>query len=387
MKILYIITQGEHGGGQKHVLDLAVGMKERGNDIYVAVGKKENENDNWLHEELLKNNFQNDNLLEIKNLQREIKIIKDVKSLFEIRKLIKQIKPDIVHLHSSKAGFTGTLASVLVRTKSIYTVHGFVFLEPMNFVKKILYVCVELFSSILRNFTILISQIDIAVGRKFFILRDKDKYKLIYNGIDENIKDKMLEKEEARKYIFEKIANVDAGQKIVGSISNLYKTKGLEYFIDAAAGILAKPKSPQKEILFVIFGFGDKKYQKELQDRINKNNLDNNFFLLGKIPNAYKYLKGLDLFTLTSVKEGLPYCLLEASIANLPIVATSVGGITPMSKNISMTLVPSKNVEAIENAILENLQNLETHKSEFNTIYSIENMLNQTFLIYEKMLK
>ncbi len=377
MRILYIVTQGEWGGAQKNVLDLSVGMKERGHEVFIAVGEIENEGDKWLQADF-----------ELKNLQREVIIKKDVKAVWEIIDLLKKTKPDVVHLHSSKVGVVGGLACFIYniffgRTRSIYTVHGFVFLEPMSFIKKYFFVFLELVSSFARSFTILISPVDYNLGKKLLILRGQEgSYKIIYNGLDESLKSKILSREEARKYLLEKTPPVPFGKsssKIVGTISNLYKTKGLEYFIDAAAQI--KKVSPNT--IFLVLGFGDEKYREELEVKVRKNNLANNFFFLGKTVDAYKYLRGLDVFTLTSVKEGLPYTLIEASMAGVPIVASAVGGIPEMAKHISIDLVEAKNVEQIKNKILENLNKPHT-ETNLPKIYSLKNMLDETEKVYEK---
>ncbi len=393
MKILYIITQGENGGGQKHVLDLALGMQKKGYEIFVATGKIENENDAWLNLELQKNGIKKENLFEIKDLQREINFLKDIKSTFEIVKLLKKINPDILHLHSSKVGFVGSLTGFLYKIfsgklKIIYTVHGFVFLEPMNFLKKYFYIFLEFVSSFFRNFTIIISKKDLKIGKKFFILRSVKKFKLIYNGLDENLQKEILIKDESRKFIFEKIEkNIDqdfSETKIIGTIANFYNTKGLEFLIDSAKKVVDKnPKT-----IFVVFGFGEESFRKKLENLIQKNNLEKKFFLLGKVTNAFQYLKALDIFALTSVKEGLPYSLLEARLANLPIVATKVGGIPEMEENFEINLVDSRNVEQIANKILEILNNPEKFSVEnnFPKIYSLENMINETEEIYKNIL-
>lgn len=403
MRVLYIITQGEQGGGQKNVFDLATGMHELGHEVYVTVGEIENEGDKWLHSELEKVGIQQENLLVIKNLQREVKPLRDFKSLLEIYKLFKKLKPDVVHLHSSKAGVVGALASFLYnitppglpfkkvrKISTVYTVHGFVFLEPVNLLKKTFYIFLEFVSSLCRNFTILITELDIKVGKKFFILRNQEKYKLIYNGITEKNKGEMLERAETRKYLFEKIGLVDGRQKIVGTISNLYKTKGLEYLIDAAGKVCsvgAAEGRPQQNPLFVVLGFGDENYKKELLERVKKNNLENNFFLLGKTPGAFKYLKGFDLFTLTSVKEGLPYTLLEAKMAGLPILASRVGGIPEINKYIDMTLVETKNVKQISEKITELLDKGTIVDGTLPQVYSLENMIRETENVYKTLIK
>jgi len=390
MKILYIITQGEQGGGQKYVLELAEKVAKE-HEVFVGIGRMENGNDKWLFEKLESVGVKKGNIFEIKNLQREIKPILDFKALLEMSRLFKMLNPDVVHLNSSKSGVVGAVASIFTKTKVVYTVHGWVFLEPMNPIKKLIYISLEFISAMLRNYTIFITQKDIDAVALWPLFKGKGK--LIYNGIDESKKENILSKEEGRKFIFEKIPHPNPENhlqddsiskerelvpevKIVGTISNLFKTKGLEYLIDAAKDV---------DAIFVVFGFGGEEYRQELQDRINRNGLQEKFFLLGRVPDAYKYLRALDVFTLTSVKEGLPYSILEASLANLPIVATSVGGVPEVAKNIKISLVESQNVQQIRSAIEENLNNSEKYKSEFNKIYTIENMVSQTLGVYKKM--
>lgn len=421
MKILYVITQGEQGGGQKYVLELAERVAQE-HEVFVGIGRIENEGDKWLFEKLESVGVKKDNIFEVKNLQREIRPILDLKAVWEIYRLYKKVGPGVVHLNASKAGVLGVLAARqgwTIKLKIVYTVHGWVFLEPMNFIKKFIYIFLEFISAKLRDATIFITEKDIEAAKKYRMIKNTPlvqlgaeqtslykegssaNYSLIYNGIDESKKENILSKEEARKFVFEKIGKGDNGQKIVGTISNLFKTKGLEYFIDASAIIVngSSVGAPllkgadttarsAEDFMFVVFGFGDDKYRQELQGRINKNGLQNNFFLLGSVPDAYKYLRGLDVFTLTSVKEGLPYSILEASLANLPIVGTSVGGVPEVAKNIKISLVESGNVEQISKAIVENLkeENLEKNKSGFNKIYSLESMVNQTLQVYKNML-
>ncbi len=390
MKILYVVTQGEQGGAQKYISDLAPEMLKKGYEIFVAVGEIENEGDKWLFLQLEKSGIKKENLFEIKSHQREIKLFRDIKSVWDFFKLYKKINPDVVHLNSSKSGVVGAVASFLsstlpgsvqLKSKCIFTVHGFVFLEPMNILKKLFFIFLEIISSVFRTHTILITEKDVSVGKKYFILRNKNKYSLIQNGV-KYLQVKMLEKKEARKYIFEKINKKDEEQKVVGTISNLYKTKGLEYLIEAAAKILQK----FPETIFLVLGFGEDKYREELQEKINKLKMKDNFFLLGKTPDAYKYLKAFDVFTLTSLKEGLPYTLLEAKMAGVPIVATSVGGIPEMAEQFEINLVQSKNVEEISGVINKLLlDNSLPRNTDLPEIYKLETMCKKTEEVYLKL--
>lgn len=390
MKILHIITQGENGGGQKAVLDLAENNK--GNQVFIATGKRENKKDNWLTD-----NFKGESF-EIKSLERNIDFTfrKEIKAFLEIYKLVKKIKPDVVHLHSVKAGTIGAVAAKIAGAKVVYTVHGIVLNEPMNIFKKIFYWASEFVASFFRDREIFVSKKDFEIAKKYFISNNK-KGVVIYNGLDFQKFENILNENEAREFIFEKILKTSpiettrvsslAGQgqnipKVVGTIANFYKTKGLEYLIEAAAKVVAK----NPDTIFVIFGDGD--LRTELEELIRKNALKKNFFLLGAVSDAYKYLKGLYLFVLPSVKEGMPYAILEAAIADRKIVSTRVGGIEELRKYININLVESKNVDElareIENTILEKEfwikdenknQSLEKLKENFDINKSVEKIL------------
>jgi glycosyltransferase involved in cell wall biosynthesis len=75
--------------------------------------------------------------------------------------------------------------------------------------------------------------------------------------------------------------------------------------------------------VFILIGDGPERHNLELQ--IKENGLENKVLILGRIPEAYKYLPAFDVFVLPSVKEGFPWAVLEAMSAKLPIIATDVG--------------------------------------------------------------
>jgi glycosyltransferase involved in cell wall biosynthesis len=107
---------------------------------------------------------------------------------------------------------------------------------------------------------------------------------------------------------------------------------------------------------------------------------------LGRVPEAYTYLRGLDLFLLTSIKEGLPYSLLEASLADLPIVATNVGGIPEMAEYLeNIYLVRVGEVVQVSEKIKLILGNTTSTQIHYPEVFSLENMLEQTEKVYQKM--
>ena len=307
-KILYLITQSEFGGARRYSFDLANNL-QNDYEIMVAAGGQDE-----LFERLKSINV---TTFKLKNLVREINLVKDIFAYWEIKKLLQKIKPDILHLNSSKAEIFGALAGHRAKIKKIiYTVHGFVFNEPMPKWKKLIYLWLEKFSAKYKNNLICVSDFDRQTGIKNKIAPSQ-KFITIYNGV---AKINFLEKKEARKEL-----NLPLEKTIIGTIANFYPTKGLIYLIKAAPIIIKK----YPDLKFKIIGDGALKNQ--LTTEIEKLNLKD-YFSLEKKENAASLLLAFDIFALPSIKEGLPYTILEAAQAGIPIIATNVGGIPEMIK-------------------------------------------------------
>ena len=132
-RILYVITQSEMGGAQLYLYDLATSSEAQNFDITVAIGK---EGDGTLNAKLAEKNI---TVIELKHLVRPISPIQDIAGIFELKKIIKELQPDIIHLNSTKASIIGSLASLfiyVIRHKLVYTVHGWAFNESLNPIKK-----------------------------------------------------------------------------------------------------------------------------------------------------------------------------------------------------------------------------------------------------------
>jgi glycosyltransferase involved in cell wall biosynthesis len=129
-----------------------------------------------------------------------------------------------------------------------------------------------------------------------------------------------------------------------------------------------------------------------LEKIIEKYNLENRVFLVGFLENAKEYLKAFDIFTLTSIKEGLPYTILEAGLAGLPIIASNVGGVPDIIDNgINGILVEKTNVGQISKTIEFMIKNPDQRKSfglklqqKIEKEFSLKQMLDKTLQLYGK---
>lgn len=336
-KILYFITQSEFGGAQRYVFDLANNLKS---DFQVAIAMGEQKNDETLAKILQKNNIK---YFIIPYLKRNISPLNEILALREIIKLIKNYKPDITHLNSSKISILGSIAALFVNSKFVYTVHGWVFNEPLPAWLKHFYKYAEKFTALLKDKIICVSEYDKKIALKYKIA-PAEKLITIHNGITAV---NFCSKQEAREKIpptpFRRLA--DKGGLLIGSIGNLYKTKGFKYLIEAADILINKNKIPA---VFIVIGEGNER--KNLESLIKKYNLKNNFILTGQIDEAAKLLPAFDIYACSSVKEGLPYSILEAMSAGLPIVSTNVGGLPEMidHEKTGLLVKPAKALELAE---------------------------------------
>ena len=352
-KILYFITQAEFGGAQRYVFDLANNLKTQ---FEVAVALAEQGNNLKLAKILDENNIK---YFIIPHLKRHISPVSDMLALFEIIKLIKTYQPDIIHLNSSKISILGSIAAFITKLRVtscelrvIYTVHGWVFNEPLPTWLKYFYLWAEKFTAGFKDKIICVSEYDRQLALKYKIA-PADKLVTIHNGISPI---NFYSREEAQKIINSKIQKnklstcrpgFDPRSKIqgheqvfrlrvkpamtnnflIGSIGNLYKTKGYEYFIQTADLLV----NHHLAATFIVIGEGEER--KMLENLIAKYNLKNNFILIGRIDDAAKLLPALDVYICFSVKEGFPYSVIEAMQAGLPIVSTAVGGIPEIIEN------------------------------------------------------
>jgi glycosyltransferase involved in cell wall biosynthesis len=401
--ILYLITQSELGGAQCYIFDLAKSLVSDF-EISVAFGPlrhshseaSEQGADGYLTEKLNKLGVK---YYTIKHLKRDISPLNDFLAIFEIIKLIKKIKPDIVHLNSSKISILGSLAAAYLKLIShiknstfdirhstfVYTVHGWVFNEPLSPAKKLFYKYAEKFTAYFKDKIICISKLDYEIAKSQLKIPEK-KLTLIHHGIKPI---NFLSREEAIKILNSKLNPEYSGQNsklIIGTIANLYKTKGLEYLIEAIK-ILA---TYNLQLTTIIIGAGEER--KNLENLIKKYNLEKNIFLLGSIKNAAEYLKAFDIYVSSSVKEGFPYSILEAMQVGLPIVATNVGGIPEMiTDGKNGLLVEPKNPKEsaekikilIENENIKNILGAQAQK-DAKEKFGIEKMIEKTKEVYLK---
>jgi branched-chain amino acid aminotransferase len=230
--ILYLITQTEMGGAQSYVYDLACNLK---NDYNIIVAGGEQGGQGEIAKKLINKNIK---FIEIPDLVRSISPIKDFLALIDIIQLIKKEEPDIIHLNSSKISILGSIAARICHKSGvpnyvIYTAHGWVFNEPISKFKKSFYKYAEKFTSKFKDKIICVSEFDKQTAIKNKIAPE-EKLITIHNGIKKiDFLSKELAIMELSKIFPFPLKDKGKNDIFIGSIGNLYPTKGYEYFIKA----------------------------------------------------------------------------------------------------------------------------------------------------------
>lgn len=356
-RVLYLITKATWGGAQRYVYDLATHLPRDIYEPFVAFGQK-GKLSNDLNAVGIKTRH-------LTSLGRDVAIISDVKSFFEIWRAVREIRPDIVHLNSSKAAALGALAARLAGVpKIVFTVHGWPFKEDRSPLWKMFVYKVSWFTAFLSHAVIVVSKSDETRGQRMLFVGKKVHY--IPIGIEPP---QFLSRDEASSAL-----HIVATTPRIVTIAELTPNKGIRYAIGAVA--LLK----QRGIDVSYFVISDGEECAALGALANETGVSDRVHFLGFIANAARYLKAFDVFVLPSIKEGMPYVLLEASIAHLPIITTNT--VDPVFQQLAfddMMILPGDSA-ALANAIVATLKENRERSELFSPISA---MLEKTTELYQ----
>jgi glycosyltransferase involved in cell wall biosynthesis len=402
-KILFVITKGSpFGGAQRYVYDLATNSPSEFEAV-VACGTGD-DLPNALTEKRVR-------VIKIEHLQREIDAKKEFSVFRDLVKIIKEEKPNIVHLNSSKIGALGALAVLYVRVlnllsfetrtsyvapRCIFTSHGWGFNELHRpFPARIFYMLSHWVTLILAHRTIAVShRTKKDVSWMPFV---KNRIAVVHNGVG---KFKLKTKKEARAILTTSthqgiegpalnLGNEKGKKIVIFSLSELHKNKGLDYALNALSRL---PKNLREKIIYSIAGAGEEK--EALEKLAESLGVKEMVRFLGFVPNAKELLSGADMFLFPSRTENLPYGILEAGFAGLPIIASCIGGIPEIISDMQDGILvhprqPREIAEAIT-YLIENPDKTKKFKEKIHEKvlqnFSREKMADATYSLYKSLL-
>lgn len=243
----------------------------------------------------------------------------DIKVEKALRRIIKQLKPDIVYAHSSKAGALARIADLGLKNKVIYNPHGWAFNMQQSAKKQEMYKWVEKISAHFCDKIVCISD-----AERESALREKickpSKLQVIYNGID-------LEEIEKTAPMSRAQLGIPEDAFVVGMVGRLSKQKAPDTFVKSAK--LIKEKIPNALFLMV----GDGELRGQIEGLINQYDLGSSFLITGWVDNPTAYMKIMDIGMLLSRWEGFGLVLPKYMACGVPIIATNVDAIPNIVKD------------------------------------------------------
>ena len=291
MRVVHI-AESFAGGVYDFLVDLTNGMKDF--EHFIVYGKRDNTPEDFEKDFPIKTRF-----FYWKSATREINPKRDFLALKELIDILKAIKKiDIIHLHSSKAGFIGRLAARILNLQDrvIYTSHGVSFLrKDISYIKKKQFELLEKIASKFGGEVVACSKSEADEFRKVGI-----KARFIFNGID------------VKKYNIEKI-NKSKKHFIIGTVGRITYAKNPKMFNE-----IAKHFENREYIKFLWVGDG------ELKKYLVSSNIEVTGWLDKKM--MMENLKQIDLYISTSLWEGLPLSALQAMSARKPLLLSKCVG-------------------------------------------------------------
>lgn len=308
IKVMHIIARMNVGGPAVLVADLMRNLDQMRFSTTLVTGYCDDNESDYLNEVA-----QDISALRIPGLGRSVTPFKDLGALFQLIKVIRNFKPDVIHTHTAKAGVLGRLAGFIARphAKRVHTYHGHLLHGYFSPKKTRLVIALEkVLGSITHRF--------IAIGNvvkddlvKVGIGKDS-KFEVIYPGLQDL---DTYPKEIARVTL-----GLDPRKKYLVFVGRLTNIKRPERLIELMQSM--SDKNPECSLL--IAGAGELLESLSLQAQ--KHNLPVSF--LGWRKDIGMILSASDIAILCSDNEGIPLTLIQASQAGLPIVSTNVGSVS-----------------------------------------------------------
>ena len=339
LKIVHIITRLILGGAQENTLLTCEALRVKGHDVSLITGKAVGE-DAQLMARARRGGYR---VIEVKPLIREIHPINDLRAYLQIKKLLREIQPDVVHTHSAKTGILGRWAGWKLREDNargccnikekvdrvkaqttgqprvVHTIHGLAFHPYQSGWKNKLYIAVERAAARRCDLLITVAQAMTDQALAAGIGRDEQFVK-IFSGMEmEDFLDPPVQEQITavrKKY------DIADDAVVIASVARLFELKGHEYIIESAKALASR--HPKAIWLFI----GDGNLKSHYLNQIKAAGLTDRFRFTGLVEpeEIGPLLHVSDLLVHCSLREGLARALPQALLCGKPVISFDVDG-------------------------------------------------------------
>lgn len=382
MRIVHLITRLIVGGAQENTLLTAAGQAEEfGDEVIVVAGPGTGPEGSLLDWAL-------DRGLEVRlipEMNRAIHPWRDLVSYRRIAAAIRDISPDILHTHSSKAGILGRAAAARQKQPVVHTIHGAAFHRGQSAVTQAVYRRAERWAA--RRCQRLISVCDamtdqyVAAG-----IAPRELFTTIYSGMNVGpFLDPPRQPSEVRREL-----GLDPDDVVVGKVARMFDLKGHRYLLEAAPRIAAA--HPRARFLLV----GDGPLRASFEQQIAREGLTDRFVLTGLVEphRVPELIHATDMMVHTSVWEGLARVLPQAMIAGKPVVSFDIDGAPEVViPGETGCLLPPESVDELVDAVGRLIQDEplrrrmgEQGRRRWTETFRYQTMAREVRAVYEEIL-
>lgn len=353
------------GGASVHLLDLASALQANGVEVHIVAGGQ-----GILQQKVAQAGL---TMTSLPRLLREISPLHDVVACWQLRKVIKAYQPDLVHLHSSKAGLLGRLVCRTMAIPCVFTVHGWAFTEGVSERRRKLYRTLERWVAPLAAKIITVSDYDRELALRYGVSKPSQLI-TVHNGVPDHA-----------AALTRTTANGSAVKLIMVARFEAPKQQQLVLTIMARL----------QELPWTLEFVGDGPELDAAKNLSQTLGLTSRVTFSGARSDVAQRLVNSDIFLLFSAWEGLPLTILEAMSCGLPVVASDVGGVKETFDAESGFLIPRGETEldTAESAIRQLITNPDLRqrmggaaRARYLTAFSVQRMLQDTETVYREVL-
>ena len=293
---------------------------------------------------------EHDNCFDIHFCRNPFHMLRLFRSLLQIRSLLVREQYDIVHVHTPIAAFLTRIGSIgLRKTKVFYTVHGFHYINTNPVWKNMLFYLAEKLAGFRTDHLFVMNQDDYLFAHKKNIVSDK-AITFTY-GIGVNPEQYVFNEESQKKIRME--LELSDNTFMLLQVAELNSNKNHQVVLEALS--LLKQRNSDFNICYVIVGTGILKTK--LEQKVQELQLNNHVVFLGQRNDVPELLAACEALSLSSKREGLPRCMLEAMCMKKPIIASSIRGCNDLLETGAGILVDFNDPEEWSKAINELFSN------------------------------
>jgi glycosyltransferase involved in cell wall biosynthesis len=342
MTLIHLITRLTLGGSARNTIDSAAAAARAGYRTILATGPSGQEID--IADSA---NDKGCEVVFINSFRRQVSPVHDLQALAQTIRLIRRQRADIVHTHTSKAGFIGRLAAYLCRVPVIiHTPHGHIFHGYYGATLTRVFIHLERWAAQMTDRIVVLTEkgarehLDWGIGRPH-------QFVAVPSGVDiASLRPKLLAKQEARRQL-----GWDAHAPYILGVGRFVFIKGFDLAVRAMAQVLEEV--PQSHLVLL----GDGPESAVLENLAKTERVHSRLIITAVKDRLALYLSASDVFVAPSRNEGMGRAIVEAMSAGLPIVASQVGGIPSVVEDKqSGLLVPPEDPGALARALIRLLQ-------------------------------